>query len=142
MRTLTEERPQQSERPARHDTRSWLGDALSGGWSFGLLAGWFAFLLFAMYLEPAPAPDQTAVMTWIGNVLSVVVIGTVYVAVAGLAFRRRWGLVASLGAAGLLIADSIACPMTGHHHFGAWVVVQAVGSVALAGASIRALRQT
>jgi hypothetical protein len=141
MRTLTEERPQQAERTARADTRSWLQDRVGSGWSFGLLAGWYALVVLGQVMQPATA-DEGAVLAWIGVALSVVFTAVVLVTMAGLALRRRWGLVASLGAAGILVADSIACPMTGHHHFGAWVVVQSVGSLALAGASIRALRRT
>jgi hypothetical protein len=141
MRTLTEERPQQAESEPRADTRAWLQDRVSNGWGFGLLAGWYVLVVIAQIMQPA-VEDEGAVLAWIGVALSIVFTAAVLVAMAGLALRRRWGLVASLGAAGLLVADSIACPMTGHHHFGAWVVVQSVGSLALAGASIRALRQT
>jgi hypothetical protein len=141
MRTLTEERTQQDERAPRRDTRAWLQDEVAGRWAFGLLGAWYALFLLARYLEPEPH-DVSAVLEGIGIAFSVVFTATLLVAGIGLAMRRRWGLVASLGAAGLLVADSVACPMTGHHHFGAWVVVQVVGSVALAGASIRALRRT
>jgi hypothetical protein len=141
MRTLTEERTHQNERAPRSDTRSWLQDEVTGRWAFGLLGGWYALFLLARYLEPEPH-DVSAVLEWVGIAFTVVFTAALLVAGIGLAMRRRWGLVASLGAAGLLVADSIACPMTGHHHFGAWVVVQVVGSVALAGASIRALRRT
>jgi hypothetical protein len=141
MRTLTEERPQQAEPAPRADTRAWLQDRVSNGWGFGLLAGWYVLVVVGQIMQPA-VEDEGAVLAWIGVALSIVFTAAVLVAMAGLALRRRWGLVASLGAAGLLVADSIACPMTGHHHFGAWVVVQSVGSLALAGASIRALRRT
>jgi hypothetical protein len=141
MRTLTEERPQQAERLPRKGTRSWLQDEVSGRWAFGLLAAWYALFLLAQYLTPEPA-DEHGILAWIGIALSVVFFAALVVAAAGLAMRRRWGLVASLGTAGLLLADSIACPLTGHHQFGAWVAIQAVGALALAGASIRALRQT
>jgi hypothetical protein len=141
MRTLTEERTHQNERAPRSDTRSWLKDEVTGRWAFGLLGGWYVLFLLARYLEPEPH-DVSAVLEWIGIAFTVVFTAALLLAGIGLAMRRRWGLVASLGAAGLLVADSIACPMTGHHHFGAWVVVQVVGSVALAGASIRALRRT
>jgi hypothetical protein len=141
MRTLTEERTHQSERAPRSDTRSWLQDEVTGRWAFSLLAAWYALFLLAQYLQPE-AHDVSAVLEWIGIAFSVAFTAALLVAGIGLAMRRRWGLVASIAAAGLLVADSIACPMTGHHHFGAWVVIQAVGSVALAGASIRALRRT
>ena len=43
---------------------------------------------------------------------------------AGLVMQRRWGLLASFGAAVLATAASIACPVTGHHAFGAWWFAQ------------------
>lgn len=141
MRTLTRARAPQSERAPRADTRQWLHDEVSKGWAYGLAAGWYALILLSQILAPAPA-DESGVLVWIGIALSIVFMAVVLVAMAGLVLRRRWGLVASLGAAGLLVADSIACPMTGHHHFGAFAVVQAVGAVALADVSIRALRNT
>lgn len=141
MHTLTEERTHQTERAPRSDTRSWLQDRVSKSWSIGLLSAWFSLFFAAQYMQPAPADEQAA-LAWLGIALSVVFMTALLVASAGLALQRRWGLVASLGAAAILVADSIACPLTGHHHFGAWLVIQAVGSVALAGASVRALRKT
>src|SRR5262249_62317074 len=104
-------------------------------------AGWGGRL--AVGPPPGPPPQaEHGMLAWIGAVMSVVFLGALVVTGIGLAVRQRWGLVASLGASGFLVADSIACPLTGHHEFGAFIVVQAVASVALAGASIRALRRT
>src|SRR5262249_12005619 len=83
---------------------------------------------------------EHGMLAWIGAVMSVVFLGALVVTGIGLAVRQRWGLVASLGASGFLVADSIACPLTGHHEFGAFIVVQAVASVALAGATSRVAR--
>ncbi len=140
----TREAPQQTpktESAPRSDTRSWLQDPVSRPWAYGLLAGWWGLFLLAQAIQPEPAAEH-GMLAWIGAALSIVFFGALLVAAAGLALRQRWGLVASLGAAGLLVADSIACPLTGHHDFGAFVVIQAVGSVALAGTSIRALRRS
>jgi hypothetical protein len=140
----TREAPAQTPKtePApRSDTRSWLQEPVSKPWAYGLLAGWWGLFLLAQALQPDAAAEH-GMMAWIGAVLSVVFFGALLVAATGLVLRQRWGLVASLGAAGLLVADSIACPLTGHHQFGAFVVIQAVGSVALAGMSIRALRRS
>lgn len=146
MRTLTENRPSheathevEAERAPRRDTRVWLRDEVSGRWTFSLLAGWYALFLLAQILQPEPN-HVAPVLEFIGIALSVVFFAVLLVAGFGLAMRRRWGVLGSIAAGGVLVADSIACPMTGHHQFGAWVVVQAVGSLALVGASIRALR--
>ena len=125
----------------RAETRVWLRDRISAGWAYGLLAGWYGLFLVVQLIEPAPQ-TETGLLAWIGAVMSVVFLGALVVTGIGLAVRQRWGLVASLGASGFLVADSIACPLTGHHQFGAFIVVQAVASIALAGASIRALRST
>lgn len=132
--------PQTRSAP-RAETRVWLRDRISAGWAYGLLAGWYGLFLVVQLIEPPPQTD-TGLIAWIGAVMSVVFLGALVVTGIGLAVRQRWGLVASLGASGFLVADSIACPLTGHHQFGAFIVVQAVASVALAGASIRALRSS
>jgi len=143
----TREAPEQfAETPtappkAQRDTRVWLQDRISAGWAYGLLAGWYGLFLVVQLIEPPPQAED-GMLAWIGAVMSVVFLGALVVTGIGLAVRRRWGLVASLGASGFLVADSIACPLTGHHQFGAFIVVQAVASVALAGASIHALRRT
>jgi hypothetical protein len=141
----TREAPEQTRKTTisapRKETRDWLRDRISAGWSYGLLAGWYGLFLLVQLLQPEPEA-HTGMLAWIGAVMSVVFLGVLVVTGIGLAVRQRWGLVASLGASGFLIADSIACPLTGHHDFGAFIVVQAVASVALAGASIRALRRT
>ena len=140
----TREAPAQTPKtePApRSDARSWLQDPVPSPWAYGLLAGWWGLFLLAQALQPEAAAEH-GMLAWIGAVLSVVFFGALLVAATGLLLRQRWGLVASLGAAALLVADSIACPLTGHHEFGAFVLIQAVGSVALAGVSIRALRRS
>ncbi len=139
----TREAPQtpKTESAPRSDTRSWLQDRVSRGWAYGLLAGWYGLFLLVQILQPEPATEH-GMLAVIGAVLGVVFVGALLVTAIGLGIRQRWGLVASLGTAGLLVADSIACPLTGHHEFGAFVVIQAVGSVALAGTSIRALRRS
>jgi hypothetical protein len=59
----------------------------------------------------------------------------------GLAMCRRWGLVAAVGASGLLLASAVACPTTGHHTIGAWWFVQMACSLAAVGVSVVALRR-
>jgi hypothetical protein len=139
----TREAPETRTAPPkeRKETRVWLRDRVSAGWAYGLLAGWYGLFLVVQLIEPPPQAEH-GMLAWIGAVMSVVFLGALVVTGIGLAVRQRWGLVASLGASGFLVADSIACPLSGHHEFGAFIVVQAVASVALAGASIRALRRS
>ena len=60
--------------------------------------------------------------------------------VTGLVMQRRWGLVASLGAAGFMTALSVACPISGHHAFGVWWYGQMACVLALGAMSVVALR--
>ena len=59
----------------------------------------------------------------------------------GLVMRRRWGLLGALAASLLFTAESIACPLTGHHHFGTWWYAQMACALALVGVSLFALRR-
>ena len=62
--------------------------------------------------------------------------------VAGLVMRRRWGLLRGPSASLLFTAESIACPLTGHHHFGTWWYTQMACTLAsLVGISLFALRR-
>jgi len=90
-------------------------------------------------LEPAPANEDA--MPLLGAVLmSGLMTGWVVMA-AGFAHRRRYGAAGSLGAAGVLVAMTIACPLTGHHAgIGAWWWFEVGGSLTLVAASRAALR--
>jgi hypothetical protein len=59
----------------------------------------------------------------------------------GLVMQRRWGLLASLAAAILATAASIACPVTGHHSFGTWWFGQMACMLGLVAISAVALRR-
>ena len=121
------EQAQETRTAPKKETRVWLRDRISAGWAYGLLAGWYRLFIVVQLNEPPPQADH-GMLAWIGAVMSVVFLGALVVTGIGLAVRQRWGLVASLGASGFLVADSIACPLTGHHEFGAFVLVQAVAS--------------
>jgi hypothetical protein len=54
--------------------------------------------------------------------------------------QRRLGLVASLGAAGFFTAMSVACPVSGHHPYGAWWFGQMACALGLVGLSLLAIR--
>ena len=55
--------------------------------------------------------------------------------VTGMVMQRRLGLVVSLGAAGFFTALSVACPVSGHHPFGAWWFGQMACALGLVGFS-------
>lgn len=93
-------------------------DRISHSWAVGTTVAWVAGIALILLLEPAPADPETA------SVLSEI-IGTVMalglsVTVLGLVARYRFGLVAAAATGGLMLAVSVACPLSGHHTFGAW----------------------
>jgi hypothetical protein len=123
----------------RPDTREWLGQRISG--EVGILVGvaWYVLFSIAVALEPA-ATQPEAFPTWLAVAIEVALLGLLGVMAVGLVARRRVGLVASLGAAALFLAMVVACPVSGHHSFGAWWYGQmacAIGLVAITGAALR-----
>jgi len=116
-----------------------LTDPLSGGWALFLTVAWVTIFTIGVALEPAPANEDA--MPLLGAVLmSGLMTGWVVMA-AGFAHRRRYGAAGSLGAAGVLVAMTIACPLSGHHAgIGAWWWFEVGGSLTLVAASRAALR--
>jgi peptidoglycan/LPS O-acetylase OafA/YrhL len=118
------------------DTRAWLQERIDGRLVAGVAIAWFVLLQIAMALEPVthrPEPSY-------GIVLELVMWLLLATMVAGLVMQRRWGLVSSLGAAGFLTALSVACPVSGHHPFGAWWFGQMACVLALDAISVVAIR--
>jgi hypothetical protein len=122
---------------ARTDTRSWLAERISTETAVLMAATWYVLFLVATGLEPHASGAEPA---W-AAALTAVFFGLLAVAAVGLGVRRRWGLLASLGAAGLFTAFAVACPTTGHHPVGAWWFGQMACVFALVGASAYALRR-
>jgi hypothetical protein len=144
MRTLTEERrpttPDTTREPAPHpDTGAWLRERIPGDLALFVGVAWYVLFFIATALEPEAAhPDVIPV--WLSATIDVALFGLLGVMAAGLMTRRRWGLVASMGAATFFVGLSVACPVSGHHGFGAWWFGQmacAIGLVAISGAALR-----
>jgi hypothetical protein len=123
--------------PTRSDTRTWLAERISTETAVLMAATWYVLFLVATGLEPHASGAEPA---W-AAALSYVFLGLLAVTAVGLAARRRWGLLASVGAAGLFTAFAVACPTTGHHPVGAWWFGQMACVLALVGASAYALRR-
>lgn len=116
-----------------------LGGRLSGRWAAVLTLAWVAVFSLGVALEPTPA-DPDAMPFLAAVLMTALMLGWVVMA-AGFAQRRRFGALGSLGAAGVLVAMTIACPLSGHHaDIGAWWWFQMAGSLALVGASGAALQ--
>lgn len=133
------------ESEARHEPvlapRS-LSDRLSLGWVIGLAASWPPLFALGLAIEPRPA-DGEAPGTVLGAVAALTFLLAVLAAGIGLAFRQRWGAVASLVAAISLVGLSIDCLNSGHHSpVGAWWFGQLMIAGTLAELSRRALRAT
>jgi hypothetical protein len=119
--------------------RAALTDRLSGRWALFLTLAWVTIFTIGAALEPTPA-DEDAMLLLGALLMSGLMLGWVVMA-AGFAQRRRYGAVGSLGAAGILMAMTIACPLSGHHAgIGAWWWFEVAGSSTLVAASRVALR--
>jgi hypothetical protein len=137
---LTQVRPDTATAPAaapakRPDTREWLGERIPGSVAAGVGITWFVLMQVAFLLEPASNHEVPV----IGLVLEISMYVLLAAMVTGLVMQRRWGLVASLAGAVLATAASIACPVTGHHSFGAWWFGQMACMLALVAVSVVSL---
>lgn len=128
----------QPEESVRSDTRAWLRERIDGRVGLGVGIAWIVLMQIAFALEPASNHDVPV----IGVLLELSMYGLLATMIAGLVMQQRFGLVASLGAAVLATAASIACPVTGHHTFGAWWFGQMACVLALVAVSAYALRRT
>jgi hypothetical protein len=137
-REAPEPTPEARTAPTK-DTRDWLLERIPGQLALIAAVSWYVLFSIAMALEPA-ADHPDAIPTWLSAGLEVVLLGLLAVTAAGLLARRRFGLVAALGAGALFLAMAVACPVSGHHSFGTWWYGQmacAIGLVAITGVTLR-----
>jgi hypothetical protein len=120
------------------DTRAWLRERIDGRLALGVGIAWIVLMQIAFALEPASNHEVPV----IGLVLELSMYGLLATMIAGLVMQQRFGLVASLGAAVLATAASIACPVTGHHTFGSWWFGQMACVLALVAISAYALHRS
>jgi len=122
----------------------WLAEpgVVGGRWPLGLGLAWVVVLVAATLLEPAPADPDAPVPLW-ASALFLAHFATLGAMAAGLSSRRRMGLVASVGAAGLGLLASAMCPVSGHHTgVGAWWYLQMAGFTGLVAAGLAGLRRS
>ncbi len=120
------------------DTREWLQERISGQAALTVGIAWLVLVQIAFALEPAAQGS----VPFVGILLELAMYLLLATMITGLVMQRRWGLLASLGAAVLATAASIACPVTGHHAFGSWWFGQMACMLALVGISVVALRRS
>ena len=95
-----------------------------------VLAGaWLGAFTVVSALQPAPEPD--AALPLYAAVIGFAWLGLVLVTGVGLMLRSRLALTASMIASGAFLADSIACPVSGHHSFDLWWFGQFACALAL-----------
>ena len=126
-----------SARARLTDTRSWLLERIDGRVAVAVGVAWFVLTQIAIELEPRAQFE----LPLISVVLVLSMNALVIAMAAGLVMRRRWGMLAAVATSLLFTAESIACPLTGHHHFGTWWYAQMACALALVGITVFALRR-
>ena len=116
-------------------TREWLQGRIDGRLAAGIGIAWLVAYQLAAALEPVTHQPEP----WYGVALGVAFLGLIAGTATGLVTQRRWGLVVSVAAAGFFTALSVACPVSGHHPFGAWWFGQMACALTMLGASVAAL---
>jgi MFS family permease len=117
------------------ETRAWLQERIDGRVAVGVGVAWLVAYQLAVSLEPVTHQPEP----WYGVALGVTFAGLLAGTAAGLIAQRRWGLVVSVAAAGFFTALSVACPVSGHHPFGAWWFGQMACALGMLGGSLAAL---
>jgi hypothetical protein len=146
MATMTEERQgtgtdDRDIVSTRPETREWLGQQISGQLALIVGVSWYVLFSIAVALEPT-SDHPEAFPAWLSVAIEVTLLGLLAVTAAGLVTRRRFGLVAALGAAALFVAMAVACPVSGHHSFGAWWYGQMACALGLVAITVAALRRS
>ncbi len=95
-----------------------LDDRVSHGWSFATAAAWMAGIGLILLLEPAPADPEA--VSLVSEIIGTAMALGLSVTMLGLVGRYRFGLAAAAATGGMMMAVSVACPLSGHHTFGAW----------------------
>jgi hypothetical protein len=120
------------------ETREWLQEPVDGRFGAALGIAWIVGFNIAMALEPATNKPEP----WFGVLLQLAGLALIAIMVVGFVMQRRFGVVASVAAAAFMTALSVACPLSGHHPFGAWWFGQMACVLGLLVGSVAALRWT
>ena len=111
---------------------------LSRGWAAALGLGWPLAFLAMLALEPAPAePDAAPV---VGVVLSLALLAGLVLTSAAAGTRQPLAAPAAVATGLVALTMSVACPVSGHHSYGAWWFAQMAVVVAMLAVSVAALR--
>ncbi len=119
--TLTRTRPEPTTAPTATPART-LNDVIPVGVALAVGILWVAMLGFVFSITPAPEGEPSAFAVTVSVIFELALIATL----AGLVALRRWGLLASVGAAGIMLGMAALCSLGGHT--GGWLVAQYVAS--------------
>ncbi|HZM30049.1 MAG TPA: hypothetical protein VFB77_06135 [Acidimicrobiales bacterium] len=111
---------------------------LTRGWAAALGLGWPLAFLVRTALTPVPADPQAvapamAYLFGAGMMVALLLTATM----AGV--RDRTAAIAGSVTGVLFLVDTVACPVTGHHSYGAWWFAQMAVVVAMLAVSVAAL---
>jgi hypothetical protein len=110
---------------------------LHRGWAAALGVGWPLAFLVMVELEPAPAqPDAAPVL---GIILSLALLTGLMLTAVAAGTRQLLAAPAAVGTGVVALTMSVACPVSGHHSYGAWWYAQMAIVVAMLGVSVLAL---
>lgn len=125
--------------PVRRPMLRRLREPLAAGSGVRLTVAWIVVFCAGVAVEPAAAADDESLGLAGGLIVAALMVSWLGMA-AGFLAGRRYGAVASLAGAVVLVGMTIGCPTSGHHvAIGAWWYVQLIGSSALVAGSLKAL---
>jgi hypothetical protein len=124
--------------PPRTKRAPRLDGELKLAWAALLGVGWPVALVLSDVIRPAPA-DPNAAPSLFAQLFTAVVFGALVLTAIAAASRMRTAAVAGVALGGVMLLDSLACPLSGHHQFGLWVAADMALFTAMLGLSIAAL---
>jgi hypothetical protein len=125
------------EKPRTARGRTMTGE-IKTGWAAFLGAGWPLAIVLSDVIRPAPT-DPTTDPSLLAQVVTLAVFGALVFTAVAAASRLRSAAVGGVGLGGFMLADSLACPLSGHHQFGLWVAADMALFTVMLGLSIAAL---
>jgi hypothetical protein len=125
--------------PSRTRAPSGLADPIPTRWAVAGIIALVGANVAGAVLEPLPA-DPGLPDPWFVTLPNMVAVLAMLAALGGLLARQRWGMATSSLAGAISVVMVLACPLSGHHHFGMWWVGEIACVAAWTGISLAGLR--